>query len=853
MTDSTNLDGSGSDSYAYVLAYLVGLYSQTPQGLLWIGGHADGWRGKTFTVPDEAARYAMELDARGGAGVYHRSTTLAHVPDKRGGAEDSWMVHYFALDGDVRGPGHKAENLPAGREDLESLIEAARFPAPTLWVASGGGFYPQWRFHEPIDVREPATREWVTEAFAQMSAHFLVKADERGWKLDNVRDLARVFRLPGTTNRKVPEAPVTARVLDAEGERHDMGALVGIVRRAVRRATPAPAAAADDLFDDATGGDERVFTEKQALEFLTRERAKLAATRSGFNSAINAFAMACAHFPWLVDRERCARNVIKALGPVTGWTEPDQQDRMTINSAYSATEAGKSWVAVRREDRTVSGNPSDEPEDRWTDAMLAGRLAREVLTGKALYTTALGWLVHDGCRYVARPDEIMHESARRWVLLQYAKAVDDYRALANPDHKLSEDPAVRGWAGAQGANRLTSMVRLARGILLRDAAEFDADPDVLNTPAGVVNLRTNEISVHDPALLITKMTAVAYHPNATSDALDRALSAVPEDARDWLQVRLGEAASGHSGEQLVLVTGTGRNGKTALMGAVYRALGDYAAKVPNTLLLRTRQAGGATPERMTLRGVRLAYMEETPEDGYLDATVVKDLLDAEEIEGRHLYRDIVHWRPSHSLFLNTNHPPTMGDTGDGAWRRLTRIDFPFRFRRTGEPIEEPQDREGDPHLKRHLASTEGLESVLAWILAGAGVMYAAGSVEESGPEPASVKASMKQWREESDDLLRFIGQEMAFAPDGHVARSDMYQAFAAWLRTNGHRALSAKTFGQRMGGHSLLRSRVGVRRVARGQEGLTRPAHLLHEGLVAPLGERFWAYGGLAFVNDQGA
>jgi hypothetical protein len=108
---------------------------------------------------------------------------------------------------------------------------------------------------------------------------------------------------------------------------------------------PAALTTGDNLFDDA----QRAFTVEQAKDFIRREREKLAATTGGFNGAINNFAMACAHFPWLVSRTACGKHMIKALGPKTGWTEPDRDDIATIESAYSATEAGKSWIAVKRE------------------------------------------------------------------------------------------------------------------------------------------------------------------------------------------------------------------------------------------------------------------------------------------------------------------------------------------------------------------------------------------------------------------------------------------------------------------------------------------------------------------------
>lgn len=345
-----------------ITAYLVGLYGQDPHGLLWIGGHADGWRGQTFNKIDDAATYAIKLDDQGGIGVYHRSTTLAHVPERRGDATDSHSVHYFALDVDIAGPGHKAENLPADFADVERLVGKAGFPAPTTWVASGGGFYPQWRFASPIDVRTAEQREWVEECFAMISSHFIATAKELGWHLDNVRDLARVFRLPGTTNRKVPDTPVPAYDAGSQegfgpGEAYDLGVLASLARptRGVVHEAPKsaggehPPRSAQDLSDDLFDGGARTFTRAQAVAFVKEARTKLATTESGFNAAINNFAMACAHFPWLVSRERCGQIMIKALTARTGWTEPDANDRATIDSAYSATEKGKSWVAAEIE------------------------------------------------------------------------------------------------------------------------------------------------------------------------------------------------------------------------------------------------------------------------------------------------------------------------------------------------------------------------------------------------------------------------------------------------------------------------------------------------------------------------
>jgi putative DNA primase/helicase len=48
---------------------------------------------------------------------------------------------------------------------------------------------------------------------------------------------------------------------------------------------------------------------------------------------------------------------------------------------------------------------------------------------------------------------------------------------------------------------------LARGIVARKTDDLDSDPDLLNTPSGIVDLQRGELLPHDPSLLITKITS----------------------------------------------------------------------------------------------------------------------------------------------------------------------------------------------------------------------------------------------------------------------------------------------------------------------------------------------------------
>lgn len=625
-------------------------------------------------------------------------------------------------------------------------------------------------------------------------------------------------------------------------------------------ATAPAAGGGEDWYEDApVGPAEHGWTQAAAQAEVDRMLERIRTVEASINTQAGGAMREIGRFvPGLLSQDEavtlCAAALLENPWHSDSWNAANRKDWTAMTLAATSVTRG---MEEAREVLAPGAEPAPQVEhERYTDAFMSARLVREALAGRFIYTAALGWLAWDGQRWAEVVEDLVHEAGRQWTLAGYLAAVETYRraaAAGTVDWPIGDDPDIKGWAGLQNAGRISSLVKLARAIggIFRDAGDFDQDPALLNTPSGVVDLRSKALMPHDPARLITKITTVPYVPGAESEHVKTALGALPDDTHDWLQLMLGEATTGASGERMVLLTGGGRNGKTALMGAIYTALGGYAAKVPNTLLLKARSQGAATPEKMTLRGIRLAYMEETPEDGYLDANVAKDLLDAAVIDGRYLYKNTVTWVPTHSIFLNTNHPPTVTATDEGTWRRMARVDFPYRYRKADEELERETDRRGDPRLKDRLREKPGAQAaLLAWLVEGAHRFYAAGSVEEAGPTPDSVAASVRKWRADSDDLLRFMDACMEFEPDGWVSSTDLYAEFARWQKVNGQSALSSKTFSSRMESHTGLPGTVAKIYWLRKREGLSRP-RLLRDGLAEPLPERVKGWSGLIFRSEE--
>lgn len=118
----------------------------------------------------------------------------------------------------AEGGGHKKPNLPPTEADAMALI-AEMGLAPSIIVHSGRGLQAWWLFKEPLVFdseedrakAETLTKGWCSTLRARAKGH--------GWDADQVGDLTRVMRLPGTWNRK--GVPKKTRLLEINDNRYE--------------------------------------------------------------------------------------------------------------------------------------------------------------------------------------------------------------------------------------------------------------------------------------------------------------------------------------------------------------------------------------------------------------------------------------------------------------------------------------------------------------------------------------------------------------------------------------------------------------------------------------------------------
>jgi putative DNA primase/helicase len=268
--------------------------------------------------------------------------------------------------------------------------------------------------------------------------------------------------------------------------------------------------------------------------------------------------------------------------------------------------------------------PPETGDDTFSDARLAETIADEVLTDQFIWVSGLGWLGWDGRRWATATDVEVTEAVRGYVLEQFNDAVNLMRS-----GQLSNPKIIDGWHSMLSAGRMRSVLTLARGIVARKADDLDSDPDLLNTPGGIVDLRTGDLIAHDPSLLITRITSGTYRPGFTHPDWEKALQALPEAERSWFQSRIGQGITGHPTPDGVMpvLQGGGENGKSAVTtDGVVPALGDYASMASPKLFQASKGSEHST-ERAELRGKRLLIAEELTEGRSLDITALKQIQD----------------------------------------------------------------------------------------------------------------------------------------------------------------------------------------------------------------------------------
>jgi P4 family phage/plasmid primase-like protien len=397
-------------------------------------------------------------------------------------------------------------------------------------------------------------------------------------------------------------------------------------------------------------------------------------------------------------------------------------------------------------------------------------------------------------RYCHQMGRWLHWDGSRWevqshgggIVREYAKAI----ARSYPDEKEWAIHKKRSLTSA-GINGALTMSTTDFRVEI-DVSALDAHPWELNTPAGIIDLRTGELLPSDPDRLHTKSTTVAPDFDADQSAWLEFLNTTFQGDQEliaYVQRLMGYACVGEVREAILPVFfGEGSNGKTVLLETVQNLLGDYATVAPQHFLVQGPSQHAT--EIAALAGVRFIIASETNEGQKFDEAKVKILTGGDSIKARFMRQDEFTFKPSHLLVMMTNHRPEVGSGGTSFWRRLREIPFLNQI---------PEDKR-DGELQSRLIGQHGA-AIMAWLATGA-AQYAAHGLKE----PDKVKVATKTYEASTDTVGRFVA-EMCIIGGGEyvkVMTNIVRSAYELWCSQEGDVPVSTKAFT------TQLMSRFGV-------------------------------------------
>ena len=327
----------------------------------------------------------------------------------------------------------------------------------------------------------------------------------------------------------------------------------------------------------------------------------------------------------------------------------------------------------------------------------------------------------------------------RWVLddkgitLKSKISVELYKTFAkirgdeNDKIQDEEDDPQHSSAATHAANIGKVMLRLKetsfKSNLMTECSELFYDKDkkfvdkldshkhLIGFNNGIYNLKTDEFRKGRPEDYISKSTNINYFDTAAYKASDGHArecacqgckdKMILEDfeerkaqihdfykkvfvikkVREYVLIRSSSFLSGSTrDESFDIYSGKGGNGKSKHMELMEEIFGDYAVKLPISLITAKRAASNAaTPELARTKGARLCSMQEPDTKTKINVGLMKELTGGDKIQARALYGEPIEFKPQFKIVLCCNDKPELPQKDEGTWRRVRNTEFPSKF------------------------------------------------------------------------------------------------------------------------------------------------------------------------------
>ena len=136
------------------------------------------------------------------------------------------MFLAIVVDIDVFNPeAHAQEALPKTKNEALEFIKSLELPEPSAINDSGNGYQALWFLENPLLLTDEESKKKAEYLSFGINELIIEEGRKRGWKFDNVGDLARIIRAPDTMNMK-GKVPKRTKALELSKKRYSYDVLI---------------------------------------------------------------------------------------------------------------------------------------------------------------------------------------------------------------------------------------------------------------------------------------------------------------------------------------------------------------------------------------------------------------------------------------------------------------------------------------------------------------------------------------------------------------------------------------------------------------------------------------------------
>jgi len=470
-------------------------------------------------------------------------------------------------------------------------------------------------------------------------------------------------------------------------------------------------------------------------------------------------------------------------GTIGGAVEQSINDGDSASSAMSATN-----INVPKDADALSEADGGEPGKRTLTDTGNGRRLIDSFGPAVRYTPGLGWFHWDGGYWKPDIENLeMQELSKRLAPIIASEVVNYEDADKQAD--------VMRWAlQAKSNSRIAGSIESATSDprVLVGVDTWDSDETLMGVLNGVIDLRTGELLKGRPDLHITRRAPVAYTPGIRNVKWEQFLDFATggdKELQEWIQKAAGYSLTGlRTYDVMFLVYGPPGSGKNTLVEALVKCMGtqQYAWPLDSSILAQgDGQAHGSDLYHWAeLRGRRMVWVDELPDNERMKENSVKKLTGSSEISARSPGEKPFTFQSRAKLWVTTNHRPIIND--DAMWRRIRPIPL-------NKVPESP-----DPELKSYIFDPEGgLPAVLSWAVEGA-IKLLGSSARDGLGWCSAVAEAADMYRKNEDRFGIFINEETKETEGGTIPVKHLYSIYRAWSEERGERPMTQIAFQRKI-------------------------------------------------------